>query len=159
MVVGDGLTTTQKGTATEHLVAASLLIASDGRLSPFVPLSDDHGIDLISFDKVTRRCLSLQIKSAIAHPERTTVQFDVRKQAYQPAPDLFLLAVLFDPATVAIGVAWLVPMVDLPSVSVEQSGKFAMTPSVLPDARDRCRRYRHEGPRELVENLLRVLAE
>lgn len=36
------LTSTQKGKVTEQLVASALLIASNGRLAPFVPLADDH---------------------------------------------------------------------------------------------------------------------
>ena len=55
------------------MVASALLIASNGRLSPFAPLADDHGIDLIVLDKVTRRTLAIQVKSAIASPSRGTL--------------------------------------------------------------------------------------
>jgi hypothetical protein len=73
------LTSTQKGTVNEYLVAASIMLASSGRLSPFVPLSDDHGIDLIALDKLSQRSVCLQVKSAIASAKRKTVQF-VRHQ-------------------------------------------------------------------------------
>ncbi len=79
MTTGAQLTSTQKGKVTEQLVASALLIASNGRLTPFVPLADDHGLDLIVLDKVTRRSISIQVKSAIANASRGTVQFDVRK--------------------------------------------------------------------------------
>lgn len=60
-----GLTSSQKGTISEYFVATALMTASDGRLSPFVPLSDDHGIDLIVLDKETGRSVSVQVKSWI----------------------------------------------------------------------------------------------
>ena len=86
-----GLTSTQKGKVNEYLVAASILLASSGRLSPFVPISDDHGIDLIALDKASQRSVCLQVKSAVANPKRKTVQFDVQKSTYTaragpPAP-------------------------------------------------------------------------
>lgn len=151
-----GLTSTQKGTVNEYLVAASIMLASAGRLSPFVPLSDDHGIDLIALDKLSQRSVCLQVKSAIASPKRKTVQFDVQKTTFRPAPDLLLLAILFEPATVSVGTSWLIPMAEVPLVSVGQLDKYALTPSTLTTSQDRYRRYRHEGPHSLVGALLRI---
>ena len=74
------------------------MLAYSGRLSPFVPISDDHGIDLIALDKANQRS---EVKSAVANPKRKTVQFDVQKSTYRPAPDHLLLAVLFEPTTVS----------------------------------------------------------
>ncbi|HMN39054.1 MAG TPA: hypothetical protein PKD49_15270 [Hyphomicrobium sp.] len=150
------LTSTQKGTVTEYLVAASIVLASSGRLSPFVPLSDDHGIDLIALDKATQRSVCLQVKSAVASPKRKTVQFDVQKSTFKPAPDVLLLAILFEPATVSVGTSWLIPMAEVPSVSVDQADKYALTPSMAALSKDRYQRYRHEGPHSLVAALLRV---
>jgi len=149
-----GLTSTQKGKVNEYLVAASILLASSGRLSPFVPLSDDHGIDLIALDKVSQRSICLQVKSAVASAKRKTVQFDVQKSTFRPVPNLLLLAVLFEPATVSVGTSWLIPMVDVPSVSVDQPDKYALSPSPVASSRDRYQPYRHEGPHALVESLL-----
>lgn len=150
-----GLTSTQKGKVNEYLVAASILLASSGRLSPFVPLSDDHGIDLIALDKSSQRSVYLQVKSAIANAKRKTVQFDVQKSTFRPVPNLLLLAVLFEPTTVSVGTSWLIPMADVPSVSVEQPDKYALSPSPVATSRDRYQPYRHEGPHALVETLLR----
>lgn len=151
-----GLTSTQKGTVNEYLVAASIMLASSGRLSPFVPLSDDHGIDLIALDKASQRSVCLQVKSAIARSKRKTVQFDVQKTTFKSAPDLLLLAILFEPATVSVGTSWLIPMAEVPSVSVEQTDKYALTPSTDATSKDRYQRYRHEGPHSLVAALLRI---
>jgi len=150
-----GLTSTQKGTVNEYLVAASIMLASAGRLSPFVPLSDDHGIDLIALDKLSQRSVCLQVKSAIASTKRKTVQFDVQKSTFRPVPNLLLLAVLFEPTTVSVGTSWLIPMADVPSVSVDQADKYALSPSPQATSRDRYQAYRHDGPRALVESLLR----
>ena len=104
------LTSTQKGAVTEHLVASVLTLASDGRLSPFMPMSDDDGVDLLVLDKVTNAVLAIQVKSAIANASRKTVQFDVRKATLGVHANRYLLAVLFDPDSVAIALSWLIPM-------------------------------------------------
>ena len=62
MTIESKLSSTQKGKVTEQLVAATLILASNGRLSPFVPLSDDHGIDLMVLDKDTHKTLTIQVK-------------------------------------------------------------------------------------------------
>lgn len=151
-----GLTSTQKGTVNEYLVAASIMLASSGRLSPFVPLSDDHGIDLIALDKASHRSVCLQVKSAVANAKRKTVQFDVQKTTFKPVPGLLLLAILFEPATVSVGTSWLIPMAEVPNVSVDQADKYALTPSMVAESKNRYQRYRHEGPQSLVAALLKV---
>ncbi|MCH8158120.1 MAG: hypothetical protein IID18_10300 [Nitrospinae bacterium] len=44
-----GITTTQIGAIGEHIAASQLMLASQGRLSPFLPMADDDGIDLLIF--------------------------------------------------------------------------------------------------------------
>ena len=36
--------------------------ASEGRLSPFQPLADDDGLDVLFFDKVTGNSVAIQLK-------------------------------------------------------------------------------------------------
>ena len=45
------LTTTQIGAIGEDVVSRGLMIASNGRFSPFKPVADDDGIDLLIYDK------------------------------------------------------------------------------------------------------------
>ena len=45
-------------------------------------------------------------------------------------------------------------MTEVPSVSVDQSDKYALTPSTVATSRDRYQRYRYEGPHSLVTALL-----
>lgn len=144
MTIGALLTSTQKGKVTEQLVASALLIASNGRLAPFVPLADDHGLDLIVLDKITRRTIAIQVKSAMANASRGTVQFDVRKQTYSMAKGEYLLMVVFEPARMALAASWLIPMAVVPTVSTDQPEKYALVPSLKATANDRCRSYRHD---------------
>lgn len=153
------LTSTQKGKVTEQLVASALLVASNGRLAPFVPLADDHGIDLIVLDKVTRRSLAIQVKSAIARPDRGTVQFDVRKATHTAAADEHLLMVVFEPDRLSLASSWLIPMSDVAHVSTEQPEKFALVPSPKAESRDKYRRYRHEDARGLTDAVLAALTQ
>ncbi len=154
---GAQLTSTQKGKVTEQLVASALLIASNGRLAPFVPLADDHGLDLIVLDKRTRRTIAIQVKSAIANASRGTVQFDVRKQTYSEAKGEYLMLVVFEPERIALAASWLIPMDKVPDVSTEQQEKFALVPSLKSASQDRCRRYRHDDIRSLVGAILQEL--
>ncbi len=151
-----GLTSTQKGTVTEHIVASLLMLASGGRLSPFMPMSDDHGVDLIILDKITNVSLAIQVKSAIANPNRPTVQFDVRKATHAAFANRYLLAVLFEPEKFSIAKSWLIPMTDVPAVAVEQPTKYALSPSTSPSSRDRYHGFRYDDPRVLAEAILRT---
>ncbi len=136
VTIGAQLTSTQKGKVTEQMVASAFLIASEGRLAPFVPLADDHGLDLIVLDKLTRRSVAIQVKSAIANASRDTVQFDVRKQTFSEAEGEYLLMVVFDPARMALAASWLIPMASgSPRSRPSRPEKFALRPQ-SPQGRD-----------------------
>ena len=158
VTTGAQLTSTQKGKVTEQLVASALLIASNGRLCPFVPLADDHGLDLIVLDKVTRRSVAIQVKSAIANASRDTVQFDLRKQTYSAAEGEYLLMVVFEPARMGLAASWLIPMAQVPKCSTEQADKYALVPSLKATSNDRCRPYRHDDVRALAAAIQNELA-
>ena len=80
------ITTTQIGAIGEHIAASQLMLASQGRLSPFLPMADDDGIDLLIFDKVTRSTLPIQIKSRTGIDQTTgrPVQFAVSLNTRAP---------------------------------------------------------------------------
>ena len=67
-----------------------------------MPITDDHGIDLIVLDKLTNHSIAVQVKSAIPNSARGAVAFDVRKATHSDAPGRYLIAVAFDPATIAL---------------------------------------------------------
>lgn len=156
----DALSTGQSGKIAEYFLACAVMSASGGRLSPFLPASDDHGVDLIVMDRLTHGCLGVQVKSwrASLGAERRTVQFDVRKATFRPTPRLALAMLVLDPDTLTMEVGWLVPMEAVPSVSVEQVDKFALTPSRSPASLDRYAGYRHTEIGSLVSGLADMVA-
>lgn len=153
------LTTIQKGKAVESLVASTLILASDGRLSPYVPVSDDCGIDLMVLDKSTHRIVPIQIKSRIANPARQTVQFNVSKATLADLPNRYLLGVLLDPESISMTASWLIPMARLAEVSTEKPDMYSVKPSFSADTRDRCRPYRLDTASELTDAILRAISD
>ena len=114
-----GLTSTQIGKVGETIVAAQLMLTSKGRLSPFLPIADDGGIDLLVYDKATHRSLPVQVKGRVNHGEvssRPVFQFDVRRATFVHHPGAFLLAVLLDLTYGTVQRGWLIPMSDLEKV-------------------------------------------
>ncbi len=153
------LSNTQLGAIGESAVAAQLMLLSDGRFSPFLPLADDDGIDLIVFDKVTGISLPVQVK---ARTNRTlgksdTIAFDVRSKTYNNREGAFLLAVLLDTGNGSICRAWLIPMKDLPVVAKVARDKLTIVPSAKPGSNDRYTPYRCLDMVETVARLTKVL--
>lgn len=153
------LSSVQKGKVTEALVASTLVLGSIGRLSPFVPISDDCGIDLIVLDKQTHRRLPIQIKSRIANPARNTVQFNIRKASFSDIADRLLLCVLFDPLTIALTASWLIPMSRIRDISQEKPDRYTLSPNILVESRDRYREFRINTAGDLANAVLRALAD
>ncbi len=104
---------TQKGAIGENLISNWLMSGSDGRLCPFRPVADDGGIDLLVFDRQTRRTLLFQVKSrtrtkAMTAGKRST-RFNIRRQTFEVRPDYFIVGVLLDEALQIPEALWLVP--------------------------------------------------
>lgn len=148
------MTPTQIGAVSEHMVAAQLMLASGGRLSPYLPISDDNGVDLMIHDKQTKRTMPIQVKSrtGVDSSTRGTVQFDVRRSTF--SDDGYLLAVLFGEGGAEIERAWLIPMVELPSVANARADKYAITPSPKDTSQDRYTPYRCCDLVEVSERLM-----
>ena len=159
-MTGKRLSSSQRGRIAEHYAATALMVATGGRLSPFFPLVDDHGIDLIVFDKATGRSLAVQVKSWLAAggPERRgTVQFDIRKATFAESADAVVIAVVLDPNRMALEASWLIPMADVPALSVVHADKYALTPSRVLQSRDRYARYRYSDAGSLGEAVLAMI--
>ncbi|AWJ88965.1 hypothetical protein Sp245p_03745 [Azospirillum baldaniorum] len=132
------------------------MLASAGRLSPFVPLADDGGVDLLLHDKVTGCSVTVQVKGRVAKDDSALgyVQFDVRTSTFRDGPDMFLLAVLLDMQQGSVQRAWLIPMAELPAVSMRKTEKLAITPSPSSASKDRYTPYRCQDMREVAERLI-----
>lgn len=153
------LSTGQSGKIAEYFLACALMSASGGRLSPFLPASDDHGVDLLVMERESTATLAVQVKSwrADRGVGRGTVQFDVRKATFVPSPRIVLAALILSPADMSMEAGWVIPMDTVPELAVEQVGKYALAPSRSPGSADRYSPYRHEDVAALtgaIEGLL-----
>ena len=149
-----GITTTQIGAIGEHIAASQVMLASSGRLSPYLPMADDDGIDLLIRDKITGSTLPIQIKSRTAMDNSTggTVQFDVRLKTLNQ--DGYLLALLFDWQAASVERAWFVPMRELEGIAIRSQNKLSIRPSVKDASRDRYTPYRCYGMAEVAERIM-----
>ena len=150
---------TQIGTIAENLVATQLILESKGRLSPFKPMADDGGIDLLVYDKDTGRAIPIQIKSRTKTLKRNpkTVHFEVRLATFNENQDAYLLGALFDPSANKLGVrrAWLIPMRELHGVAASRTEKLVIRPSLDMRSQDRYTPYRCEGIAEVARRLIK----
>lgn len=149
----EALSTSQSGKIAEYFLACAVMSVSTGRLSPFLPASDDHGIDLIVMDKATAASVAVQVKSwrTSKGTERPTVQFDVRKATFLSSPRVALVAMVLSPDSLAMELGWVIPMPRVPELAVEQASKFALSPSRSPASADRYAPFRHMDIVGLVE--------
>lgn len=159
MGLHDNLSSTQRGKIAELHVATALMSQSGGQLSPFEPMSDDHGIDLLVFDKLTGQSLPIQVKSWMLIPEKQTktVQFDVQKSTFATENPGILVCVLMDAQTLSIAMAWMFPTTELPYIATDRPGKYVLAPSLLENSRDKYVRYRHDNIRSLTDAVCEVL--
>jgi hypothetical protein len=148
------LSSTQIGAVGEAVIGAGLMLASRGRLSPFKPLADDHGTDLLLFDKTTQRSSPLQIKCRTGFDDAAaqTVQFDVRLKTYAQEGSGFILAALLDEA--AIRVCWLFSVSEFSAVAKQKDSKLVIVASAKPSAQDKYRPYRHDNLASVARKLL-----
>ena len=160
------LTTTQVGAIAEAVVASQVMIESSGRLSPFRPVADDGGIDLLIYDKDTGRSLPVQIKGRTHTLKRSnstkhgnTVHFEVREATMKADPYAHLLGVLMNRYLDGIERAWLVPMMDVKRFARHHSRKYILRPSRQVKAKDKWTNYRCRDARDTVDRIIEILEE
>jgi hypothetical protein len=148
------------GKAVEHLVAASCIIATRGKLNVSTSLVDDEGVDLVFHRRNSSATLAVQVKSRMSDSKRVTsggfVAF-VRSQTFRPRSDLDLLFVAVDIKTGTYTHAWLVPSPDFAAATKPSTrGRLRFGASLSPDSRDRWHTYRlspAELPRRILDRL------
>ena len=147
-------TSTQTGQIAEAAVASGLILASGGRLAPFRPFADDDGIDLLIYDKATRRNVPVQVKArtGVDDERAGTVQFDVRLATFAAEGAGFIAAVLMDGA--AVQLAWLIPTKEFAEVARSGKEKLVMVASAKPGSSDRYRSWRHDDMTSLAGALI-----
>jgi len=151
------LTSTQKGTIGENLLVNAVMKASDGRLSPFRPLADDDGLDVLFFDKETGKSVAIQLKCRTkTDGGGNTAQFDVRKATFKEARRAYLVAALFNEDMTVFICTWFIPMEELPEISNVKSDKYVITPSKGEHSKDKYKEYRCQTPNELADRIIEV---
>jgi hypothetical protein len=148
------LSTTQRGAIGESVVATGLMLASEGRLSPYKPIADDDGLDLLLVDKLSRSIIQLQVKcrTRVDNPKAETVQFDVQLNTFAEDGRGYVLGILLDGA--AVRRAWLIPRAELRTVARSSSEKLVVVASAKDGSEDRFRRFRHDGFESVARAIL-----
>ncbi|HYL18141.1 MAG TPA: hypothetical protein VEV20_05650 [Burkholderiales bacterium] len=130
------------------------MLASKGQLSPYRPVADDDGIDLLLVDKLSRDIVQLQVKArtGIDDAKAETVQFDVRLNTFAQGARGYLLGILLDES--AVKKAWLIPLSVLRDVAKSSSDKLVVVASAKETSNDRFRQFRHDGFASLARTIL-----
>lgn len=149
-----GLTSTQKGAIGESIVTTGLLLASKGQLSPYRPVADDDGIDLLIVDKVSRDIVQIQVKArtGVDSANAETVQFDVQLNTFAEGARGYLLGILLEEAN--LKKAWLIPLSGLRDVAKSSSEKLVVVASAKEASNDRFRKFRHDDFTSLARTIL-----
>lgn len=157
---------TQVGAIAENLVANVLMIASNGRLSPFQPVADDDGIDLLIYDKVTGRALPAQIKSrTVALKKRGSsergnlIHFELRKATFRVDRYACAILVLLNEDSSRIECAWVIPMKDVPSYAAARAKKYVVRASKAAGTKDRCSGFQCRDNAAFAARIMALLEE
>jgi hypothetical protein len=151
------LSAIQKGKVAEMVVGAAIMHASSGRLTPFVPLADDNGLDLILFDKVSGMTTPVQVKARFAVAPWNVCEFNIRATACKAHYNGYLLAVHIDPKSMALEVAWLVPINALPVIAPIRDGRYLLSASIAENVRDKAAPYRHYSMNTIIAEIAPVM--
>lgn len=147
-------TSTQVGAIGELITAAGIMEASHGRLSPFKPLADDDGLDLLVLDKQTRKTVPIQIKCrrGFDNAGAQTVQFDVRLKTFVELADGYVLCIRLEGTTAST--FWLIPASELRGVARPGTEKLIVVGSAKAASEDRYSPYRMTSFAEVVSRIL-----
>jgi hypothetical protein len=155
------LSSTQIGAIAENLVANELMIESKGRLSPFQPIADDDGIDVLIYDKVTGRAVPIQIKARTntikkkGSQERGNIaHFEVRKSNHRDDRHALLLCVLLSPDIRSTERAWLLPLNELSLLANVKESKYVIRANKLLTSNDRYTKFRCADIKEVSKLLI-----
>ncbi|WP_428628433.1 hypothetical protein [Sphingopyxis sp.] len=154
------ISSTQIGTIGENLLINAIMKASDGRLSPFQPVADDDGIDVLFFDKATGHAVAVQLKCRTrslfkpgTQDRGNGVHFEVRKATFNDARRAHLVAGLLNEEMTQFVAMWFLPMIDLPTVARDGGTKWVIRPSKAAETRDRFVPYRCTDAFDLAQRI------
>jgi hypothetical protein len=156
---------TQVGAIAENFVANALTIESGGRLSPFLPVADDDGIDLLIYDKETGHAIPIQVKSRTVTLKRrgsdgrgNTVHFEVRAATLKTDEFAYFVGVLLMPDMSSIQRIWFIPMKQLPAIARRGRTKFVIRANRSTTSKDKFTAYRCENAAEFTRRVLTLFS-
>jgi hypothetical protein len=155
------LSSTQIGAIGENLLVNAVMKASDGRLSPFQPIADDDGLDVLFYDKVTGNSVAIQLKCRTVTLKRNgargnTVHFEVRKATFNDARRAYLVAALFNEDLSHFLTTWFMPLSTLPLVARECADKWVIRPSKTERSADRFTAFRCHTAETLAQRIIDI---
>lgn len=143
------LTSTQIGAIAENLIANEIMIESGGRLSPFQPIADDDGLDVLIYDKVTGKAAPVQIKARTNALKKkgsadrgNVVHFEVKKSTFRDDRPAFLLCVLLKSDLRSTECSWLMPLQNLAKLTSVRDSKYVIRANKLPTSNDKYQQFR-----------------
>lgn len=161
-----GLSSTQIGAIAENLVANELMIESSGRLTPFQPIADDDGLDVLIYDKVTGRAVPIQIKARTntlkkkGSIERGNVaHFQVKKSTHRDDRHALLLCVLLSADLRSTERAWLLPLNELSTLCTVRESKYIVRANKLMTSKDKYQKFRFENIAAISKLLIKYFEE
>ncbi|MGQ9475963.1 MAG: hypothetical protein ACUVRX_07800 [Actinomycetota bacterium] len=117
-----GLSESQKGKVVETLVAAHLILGSDGAINVSTPMVDDEGVDLVLNLSGEAKHLLLQVKSRFTLTGKGAYRAQVERASFNPRKDLYLLFAYFNKQEGELGdTMWLVPTIDFSEKTKNQA--------------------------------------
>jgi len=148
------LTSMQKGSIIESQIANLLMVVSDGELSPFMPIVDDAGVDLIVSAKGTFNTVFLQIKSRFVRNSRykNRIDFQIKRNSLSESSQVQVLLVYYDQDQGDIETMWLIPSSELINNAVKLENYYRVSASRSSDSADKWSKYKVE-PKDLVRVL------
>ena len=156
-------TTTQIGAIAENLVSNALMIESGGRLSPFNPIADDDGLDILIYDKKTGRAIPAQIKSRTntlkkrgSETRGNIVHFEIRRATLKDDEYTYLIGVLLKQDLSRIECSWIIPMREVLRLGTIQPTKVVLRASKAKGSKDKYSMFRCDETADLAKQAERI---
>jgi hypothetical protein len=160
------LSSTQIGAIGENLLINAVMKASEGRLSPFQPVADDDGLDVLFFDKATGNSVAIQLKCRTSTVKKrgsqergNTAHFNVRKATFKEARRAWLVAALCNHDLTRFEVTWLLPLEVLPTIAGNRPKAWVICPSKHSRSRDRYTSFRFLSEDALAHRIIGLCEE
>lgn len=138
------LSSVQKGNIIESQIANTLILISEGRLCPSIPIVDDSGIDLIVNKKNSFKAIFVQVKSRFVTNARyeNRLDFQVKRETFSVSDNFFILCVYFDTSKSEIDTMWLIPSTEIIKSAVKVKNEYRIVANRGDRTNDKWSKYK-----------------